>query len=157
MIRPACPRLALVPKAQHEYSDHDHGQGKNLSHGQRAEDKPDMGIRLTKKFHNEAAYSIAGDKAPKDRTGWCRSSSDRPKHDKQEQPFQTGFIQLRRVPTSRPSGRKDHAPSDVGSPSVEFSVNEVAQAAESQADRRDGCGEIRNRIDGDALASAKPD
>src|SRR5712671_1732676 len=43
-----------------------------------------------------------------------------------------------------PPFREDHRPGDIGGPPVQFAVDEVADASQSQTDRRDGAAEIRN-------------
>ncbi len=115
-----------------------------------------MRVRLTKELDDQPAQTVARDKTPEDRPGRRGFSSDQPEDRKQQEPFEPRFVELRRMAASRPSGRKDHAPIDVGRPPIEFPVDKISQAAESQSDRRDRRSEIRNRIDGNALTSAEP-
>src|SRR5215467_6057503 len=58
--------------------------------------------------------------------------------------------------TDRSSCREDHAPRDVGGPSIEFTIDKIAEASESQPDGRDGCRKIGERIERNALSSAEP-
>ena len=62
----------LISKDEHEDSHHDHREGKKLAHGKGSEDKPKLGIRFAKEFHDHPTDSIACDEAPEEGAGrWC--------------------------------------------------------------------------------------
>src|SRR5262245_31703846 len=60
------------------------------------------------------------------------------------------------MPAGRTTAWEHHAPGNVRGSSIELAVDEVAQSSETQADRGDGCGQIRDRVDADLLTLAEP-
>lgn len=76
-------RLTLIPQAKHEHADDDHGQGQQLSHGQRSEDESDMRIGLTKQFNDNPTEAIPRQETPKDGSRRGGPPANHPQHREQ--------------------------------------------------------------------------
>lgn len=104
-----------------------------------------MGIRLANIFDKKAHQAIARQidcrhGAP----GFCDPVFKQPQDDKENDPFKKGLIQLGRVAPFIPRGQGEkHANGMGGHPAEKFSVDEVAQPAESIAEGNTGNDQVR--------------
>lgn len=69
---------SLVAQDKHDGSNQNHGQGENLTHGDRSQDKAQVLIRFTEQFDDQSAEAVAGDEAPEYRPRRGRASIDPP-------------------------------------------------------------------------------
>ncbi len=127
-----------------------------MPHREGAENEPEVLVRLAEEFHHEAAQPVAGDEAPKDGARGRRPPPDPPQNDEQQEALERRLVQLRRMPALGSAAGENHAPFDVRRSAVEFPVDEVADPAEPQADRRGGRGQVGYRIDRDTAPPAEP-
>lgn len=112
-----------------------------------------MGIRLADEFHREAERAIAGQEQSRDRHARPRPHGEDPQHHEQHQPLEKCLVEHRGVARQRPGAGEDHAPGQVGGPTPQLGVDEVADSTEEQADRYQRGNEVGDGEKGQSLTA----
>src|SRR5215470_14246999 len=110
----------------HRRAKAEHRESQFLTSGEWSDIETDLHIRLTYKLDQEPEQPVKRQKRPKDGAPIKILFVDPSQNEKQDQPFEKGFIDLRRMPRHIPAFREHHAPRDVCGTAEQFTIYEVA-------------------------------
>jgi len=87
-----------------------------------------------KKLHEETEHPVTPEEEADQGPGTKGTVTDKPKEKEEDQALQEGLVELGRVSRNRASARENHGPRYVGGTAEEFTVDEVPQPPQPQAD-----------------------
>src|SRR5438552_6474643 len=129
----------------HHRSDQEYRKSQLLPTRERSKIETDLRIRFAHEFNQEPEQSIERHQRPKDRASieilFVNPSQD----DEQYKAFEQRFVDLRWMPRHGAAFRKHHSPRDIRWPSEQFTIDEIADAAQAEADGDCRTDEIRDR------------
>ena len=98
--------------------------------------KTQLRIRLAEELTECASKGIADSKASNDQAGPLQGASayEESKDDEQQQTFEPGLVELTGVSRQRPAIGKYHGPGYVCGTAPQFSIYEIGDPAQEQAD-----------------------
>ena len=143
-----------VGDRQHRQAGQDHRQRQQLPHRHPVEEQvAEVRVRHAHELDREAEHAVADQEQAGRRPAEPRLRGEPPQDEEQHQAFERGLVQLRGV---QRHAVDDHGPGHVGGLAPQFAVDEIADAAGAEADRRQRGGEIEHVDQPLAAALRKP-
>ncbi len=126
-------------------SREDHGEAKDLTHGEKIPKESYLRVRLPEKLNDEAEYPITDQEKTNQGTRLQISILQFPQDDKQDQAFKGSLIKLRGVPRHRPPRWKHHGPGNFSGATEELAIDEISNPSQTETDGggdSDGIGHL---------------
>src|SRR5262249_38446192 len=105
-----------------------HWDRKQHAHGEPTPQKAELRVRLAEMLADDAGKAIERDETAEDqaRPLQCAEADHHREHGEQQNTFESGFVELARMPRQRSAIGKDHRPGQigVGRPAPQLAVDE---------------------------------
>ena len=145
------------PEYDHRRSEQEQRDTQHLAHGENPEEIPNLLIRLPEKFHKGAEQAVQCQKGPEDDPRGRLGTACQPDEKEQNRTLEDCLVELGRMAGLGACVGKDDAPRHIGNPTVQLSVDEVAEPPEPQSDGGGLGYEVCDLQEGDLFLACEPE